>query len=276
MLIKKISSCCTVGVILLGLFAALKLATLERPTAPDVFSTISFDRNKKNAQVVPPQLQNVSSIVCVGDSITRYGVEPKTSYPSRLEAYLGAILPEQRIKVINKGVDSEHSTELRKRFSRDVIKSGADLVVIFIGVNDVGHGFMANYPDGGGPKGVPLSKYLENVRLMIRDARANSLSVLLVTPPTFFEDASCKPDIMLGTYAEGLRKLAVEEKVMLADVRKSFVEIIEAYRRNCSAKDFLLTVDGVHPNSLGNKVITETILSSLGIEANSRADVRNP
>ncbi|MDX2106148.1 MAG: GDSL-type esterase/lipase family protein [Candidatus Melainabacteria bacterium] len=272
---KKVSSICTVGVIVLGLFSAFKLATLERPPAPDVFKSISFKKSDKNMQAVPPQLENVRSIVCIGDSITRYGVEPNSSFPRRLEAYLAAILPEQGIKVLNKGIDGEHSDDLRKRFSKDAIKSGANLVIIFVGVNDVGHGFTPNSPDGGGPEGVEISKYLDNVKAMIKDAKANSQSVLLVTPPTFFEDASCKPDMMLETYAEGLRKLALEEKVMLADVRKSFVELIKAYRTNCDAKDFLLTVDGVHPNSLGNKVITETILSSLGIDANSRDEVRH-
>lgn len=274
-MLKKISSICTVGVIALGMFAAFKLATLERPQAPDVFKSISFKKSDKNMQTVPPQLENVKSIVCIGDSITRYGVEPNSSFPSRLEAYLAAILPEQKIKVLNKGIDGEHSDDLRERFSKDAIKSGANLVIVFVGVNDVGHGFTLNSPDGGGPKGVEISKFLDNVKAMIKDAKANSQSVLLVTPPTFFEDASCKPDMMLETYAEGLRKLALEEKVILADVRKAFVDMIKAYRTNCDAKDFLLTVDGVHPNSLGNKVITETILSSLGIDANSRDEVRH-
>ena len=107
---------------------------------------------------------------------------------------------------------------------------------------------------------------------MIKDARANSQSVLLVTPPTFFEDSDSEPDKMLEIYTEALRKLAGEEKVLLADVRKSFVEMIKAYRDNCNAKDYLLTVDGVHPNSLGSKVITETILSTLGISTTNSSE----
>jgi len=272
-MMKKISSICIVCTILMGMFAAFKLATLEPAAPPDVFTPKSLKKNTTNIQAVPTQLQSVRSIVCVGDSITRYGADPSSSYPRRLEQYLAAVLPEQKITVSNKGVDGENSNEMRKRFSKDAIKSGGNLIVIFIGVNDVGHGFTADYPNGGGPKGVALPVYLENIRAMIKDARANSQAVLLVTPPTFFEDKANNADLMLETYAEDLRKLAIEENVMLADVRKSFVEVIRAYRTSCDAKDFVLTVDGVHPNSLGNKVITETVLSALGISAGSRAQV---
>lgn len=273
MILKRIASVCILGIIVLGLFSAFKLATLERPIEHDVFKS-QLKKSTTNLQAVPPQLQSVHSIVCIGDSITRNGDEPEASYPKRLEQSLAAIFPEQKITVINKGIDGEHSDDLVKRFSKDAIKSGANLVIIFVGVNDVGHGFTPEDPHGNGPKGTNLSTYLDNLRAMIKDARANSQSILLVTPSAIFEDESCEPDKMLATYAEALRKLSVEEKVLLADVRKSFTEMIRAYRHNCDAKDFLLTIDGVHPNRLGNKVITETILSSLGVSAQSRAEVR--
>lgn len=274
MIIKRIAQACRIGIVLLGLFVAIKLVTMERPAKPDVFQTASLKKSVTNLQAVPPQLQGVHSIVCIGDSITKNDIEPNSSYTRRLEQYLAAILPEQKIAVINKGVNSERSNDLRKRFQTDAIESGANLVIIFIGVNDVGHGFTEDHPHGGGPKGIALKAYIENLRSMIKDARASSQTVLLVTPPTFFEDISCEPDRMLETYAEAVRTLAGEDKVLLADVRKAFVEIIKAYRNSCEAKDFLLTVDGVHPNSLGNKVVTESLLSSLGISAASRATVR--
>lgn len=266
-MIKKIASICYVGIVIVGLFCAVKLATMKPSTQPDVFNNLSMKKSATNLQLVPTQLKSVRSIVCIGDSITKNGDDPDSSFTKRLERSLAAILPEQKIVVVNKGINGENSEDLRKRFQGDAIKSGANLVIIFVGVNDVGHGFTPENPHGGGPGGITLPAFLENVRSMIKDARANSQSVLLVTPPTFFEDSDSEPDKMLGAYAEALRKLAGEEKVLLADVRKSFVEMIKAYRDNCKAKDYLLTVDGVHPNSLGNKVITETILSTLGIGA---------
>lgn len=274
MFIKKLASVCNIGIIILGLSLAVKLATMQRAPEPDVFQAGSLKKSASNLQAVPPQLQVVHSIVCMGDSITKYAVDPNSSYSKRLEQYLAAVLPEHKITVINKGVDREHSGDLRKRWQKDAIESGANLVIIFVGVNDVGHGFTAEHPHGGDAKGTPLPTYLDNVKSMIKDARANLQTVLLVTPPTFFEDVYCEPDKMLETYAVALRELAGEEHVLLADVRKAFVEISGSYRGNCDAKDYLLTVDGVHPNSLGNKVITECILSSLGISSASRAAVR--
>jgi lysophospholipase L1-like esterase len=266
MIIKKIASICYIGIVIVGLLCAVKLATMGRPAEQqDVFNNLSLKKSAINLQAVPEQLKSVHSIVCIGDSITKNGDDPNSSFTKRLERSLAAILPDQKIVVINKGVNGENAEDLRRRFQKDAIKSGANLVIIFVGVNDVGHGFEPEHPHGGGPKGTLLPVYLDNVRAMIKDARANSQSVLLVTPPTFFEDSGCEPDKMLETYGVALRKLAGEEKVLLADVRKSFVEMIKAYRDNCKTKDYLLTVDGVHPNSLGNKVITETILSTLGI-----------
>ena len=108
---------------------------------------------------------------------------------------------------------------------------------------------------------------------MIDLAQGAKRRVIVVTPPTIFEDAKNPMDMKLDEYCQALRKLAEEKAVPVADVRKAYLEIFTAYRNTCDAKDYLLTVDGVHPNSLGNKIVTECVLSSLGITADSRRNV---
>jgi len=65
------------------------------------------------------------------------------SYPSRLEALLGARFPTIAIRVLNRGVDGERSDHIRARFQRDVVDAPADAVVIIAGVNDVYQGRSA-------------------------------------------------------------------------------------------------------------------------------------
>lgn len=223
-------------------------------------------------QNVPELLNGVKIIACVGDSIT-YNNGDGTGYPSRLKQYLNVILPKQGFIVLNKGVSGEQAHEMLDRFKVEAIETNADLIFIFAGVNDVGHGFSPDFPKGGDPRGSSLDQYLSSIKSMIKIAKENNRKVVLITPPTIFEDSMHPADIMLGKYSDALIEVAEEEDVPVADVRKAFVELSHSYRKNCNAKDYLLTVDGVHPNSLGNKVITECVLTSVGISPQSKCNV---
>ena len=217
-------------------------------------------------------LINVKTIACIGDSIT-YNNGDGNGYPGRIKKYLNVIFPDRSFTVLNKGVSGEHAHEMLARFEKDAIETYADLIFIFAGANDVVHGFTKDFPRGGGPEGSPLPKYLNSIKTMIAMAREKNKRGILITPPTVFEDENHPADIMLGKYSDALKELAAQEDIPVADVRKAFAELAKTYRSTCNAKDYLLTVDGVHPNSLGNKVITECVLSSMGILTDAKRNI---
>ena len=261
-----------VAVVSLLILTALLTKYPVRGNSMEDFFSPHLIEAKGPVQDLPPMLQGVDTIACVGDSIT-YNNGDGTGYPSRLKKYLAVLFPDKKFKVLNKGISGEHSHEMLDRFERDAIKTGAQLIIIFAGTNDVGHGFSNQYPRGDGPAGTSQEKYLKSMGAMIDWAGKEKRKVIVVTPPTIFEDSEHPMDKKLDEYCQALRKLAEEKSVPVADVRRSFLEIFNAYRNTCDAKDYLLTVDGVHPNSLGNKIITECVLSALGITADSRRNV---
>ena len=79
------------------------------------------------------------TIVAIGSSST-WGAGASSgaaSYPSRLEALLGARFPAIAIRVLNRGVGGEEEADMLARFDRDVIAEKPDLVLWQVGSNAI-------------------------------------------------------------------------------------------------------------------------------------------
>lgn len=269
---KRYPGLILVLILLLGAAALVKISS-EVNNKVDFFlpHLIAADADRP-VQDLPPILEGVSKVACIGDSIT-YARGEGTGYTDRLADYFAVIFPGRHIQVLNRGISGEHSYQMEARYQRDAIATGAELIIIFAGVNDVGHGFDRNHPAGDGPAGTSLKDYLASMASMIDIAKENRRRVLVITPPTIFEDVENPMDKKLDLYCRELRALAQEKQVPVADVRQAFVEMTSAYRKSCNATDYLLTTDGIHPNSLGDKVIAEVVMNTIGITAQSRKNV---
>ena len=222
---------------------------------------------------VPPLLQNVHRIVCLGDSITQGGEGPG-GYVWLVRHYLSALYPQQNIEVINAGISGHKSTDMIARFQHDVLDRKPDLVTISVGVNDVWHGFYDNHPKGDGPRGIPLDSYRKNVDTMITQAQNAGAKVVVLSTTVIQEDLNSPENAKAVRYNAALRDLAREHKAVWVDYQKPFRDLIGAYRKDTGARDLLLTVDGVHMNSAGNKIMAYALLSGLGITPEARAGVQ--
>jgi lysophospholipase L1-like esterase len=79
------------------------------------------------------------TIVAIGSSST-WGAGASSaaaSYPSRLEALLGARFPTIAIRVLNRGVGGEEEADMLARFERDVIAEKPDLILWQVGSNAI-------------------------------------------------------------------------------------------------------------------------------------------
>lgn len=255
----------------IGLVTCMGLIMLTKQQ-PELFMP-NLVKKKDAIQVMPEMLKGVKTVACIGDSITFNNGDGK-GFPERLKTYFDVLFPDSNITVLNKGIGGEHAYQMLSRFEKDAISTKADLIIILAGVNDVGHRYSQSHPAGDNPMGSSLETYLTSMKSMIELAKKNQRKVIVVTPPTIYEDQDNSANKMLGEYSQSLMDLAKEEEIPVADVRKAFVDIPNAYRESCNAKDYLLTVDGVHPNSLGNKVITECLLSTIGIEPIARRHIQ--
>jgi lysophospholipase L1-like esterase len=76
-------------------------------------------------------------IVALGSSSTAGAgaSAPERSYPSDLQRELSRLWPQQRVVVVNRGVNGEEAADMYRRLARDVFAEHPDLVVWQLGTN---------------------------------------------------------------------------------------------------------------------------------------------
>ena len=227
----------------------------------------------QNPPTEPPALlKNVKRIVIIGDSITQQGEAPG-GYVWLVRHFLNHIYPKAGFEIVNAGISGHKSTDMLARFQHDVIRHHPDLVLISVGVNDVWHGFYDGHTKGDGPLGIPIWNYRQNVLKMIESAQINkSRAILMLTTP-IGEDLTNAENTKATAYNRALMDLAEETKSKVIDLHTPFSELIRTYRKSTGSTLNFLTVDGVHMNALGNQVMSQTILNTLGISDLQRTAV---
>jgi lysophospholipase L1-like esterase len=218
---------------------------------------------------LPTELQGVHRVVCLGDSITQFGEGPG-GYVWLVRHYLADLYPGQAIEVDNAGISGNTSQDMINRFQKDVLDKKPDLVTISVGVNDVWHEFYDNHPLGDGPQGVPLDKFRSNVDSMMTQAQAAGAKVVILSTTVIYEDPNSGENKKARSYNKALSDIAKAHHAIFVDYQKPFWTIINGYRDQTGGRDNLLTVDGVHMNAEGNKVMAHTLLSGLGISPDAQ------
>jgi lysophospholipase L1-like esterase len=222
----------------------------------------------------PAALEPVHRIVCLGDSITQGGEQPG-GYVWLVRHYLAAMYPNHPIEVINAGISGHKSNDMLARYQRDVLDKRPDMVTISVGVNDVWHGFMDNHPAGDGPRGIPLKDYRTNVEAMIDGAEKAGARVVILSATVIRETLDGPENRKAEPYNRTLRELAAKHHALYVDYQRPFRALITDYRANTNSADLVLTVDGVHMNPLGNRVMAFTLLKALGVTAKDLADAHD-
>jgi lysophospholipase L1-like esterase len=80
---------------------------------------------------------DVHRIIAVGDSCTFSGGFWRLAYPGILEHYLNAAAGRKRFEVINAGIEGYNSTFARQRTTQELIDYRPQLVLLYIGWNDL-------------------------------------------------------------------------------------------------------------------------------------------
>ena len=197
-------------------------------------------------------------IVFLGDSITAAGVWPG-GYVKLTEDKLAELYPDLNITVIGAGISAHKVTDCQYRLKRDVLDKKPTIVVIYIGINDVWH-----QKDNAGVLPKPFEAGLRD---MIKKINGVGARVILCTPTVIGEKTggANRFDKLLDQYAGISRKVAKDTGSQLVDLRRAFVDHIEAYNTTNKVAG-VLTTDTVHLNSLGNKLVSALVLEALGVD----------
>ncbi|GAC1418781.1 MAG: SGNH/GDSL hydrolase family protein [Flavisolibacter sp.] len=200
--------------------------------------------------------QKKKKILFFGDSITQMGVQAN-GYITRL-----SLLADQRnlsshYDFVGAGIGGNKVYDLYLRMDEDVLSKNPDVVVIYIGVNDVWH--KASYGTGTDP-----DKFEKFYNAIIKKLKAKNISIYLCTPAVIGEktDYTNEQDGDLNKYSVIVRKVASDNNCGLIDLRQVFLDYLKKNNPKNLEKG-ILTTDRVHLNEMGNNLVAETIFSVL-------------
>lgn len=191
-------------------------------------------------------------VVFFGDSITQAGVQPG-GYIDRLRG----MLPTDQFELIGAGIGGNKIYDLYLRMDDDVLAKQPDVVVVYVGVNDVWH--KTSYGTGTDP-----DKFVKFYEAVIKKLRAANARVILCTPAVIGErtDFSNAQDGDLNLYSGLIRDLAARQNLPLVDLRRAFLDY--DLKNNPTNKDRgILTTDRVHLNDAGNQLVAEQMRAAL-------------
>jgi lysophospholipase L1-like esterase len=185
-------------------------------------------------------------VVFFGDSITQAAVQPH-----------GFIMIDEKLlntgdvsnyELIGAGISGNKVYDLYLRMDEDVISNSPDIVVIWVGVNDVWHKKMGT--------GTDADKFEKFYLALIRKFKEAHIKIIACTPATIGEkyDGTNEQDGDLDKYSGIIRKIAADQRLTLVDMRKRFIDYEKENNKDNLEKG-ILTADGVHLNEAGNKFV---------------------
>ncbi|HUH20157.1 SGNH/GDSL hydrolase family protein [Albibacterium sp.] len=197
------------------------------------------------------ELQKPKRIIFFGDSITQAGVSPD-GYITQL----GNSLKMPDYELIGAGIGGNKVYDLYLRMEEDVLMKKPDVVVIYIGINDVWHRLQGT--------GTDYDKFIKFYQAIITKIENTGSKVILCTPTVIGEkkDGVNPMDENLDKFAGAIRELAEKNKLPLCDLRTLFVNY-EKEHNTTDLEKGVLTSDGVHLNKLGNKLVADNLLPFL-------------
>lgn len=195
------------------------------------------------------------TVVFLGDSITQAGAGPG-GYVTLFTEQLRQQKPDLDVEVVGAGISGNRVPDLERRLEKDVLAKDPDVVVIYIGINDVWHSQQG--------RGTPKDEFAAGLKRIVGDLQKAGARVVLCTPSVIGEkfDGSNKLDQMLDEYAAVSREVARETGAQLLDLRKAFLAHLSQANKE-QRENGVLTTDGVHLNAAGNQFVATQMLAAL-------------
>jgi lysophospholipase L1-like esterase len=199
-------------------------------------------------------LRTSDRIVLFGDSITEQG-ELRNGYVSILRDSLKNKFPG--LAIIGAGISGNRVPQLQERLNRDVLSQRPTIVIIYIGINDVWH-----FEKHGA--GTPKETYESGLHDLVLRINKAGVGVVVCTPSVIGERRRGENpfDAMLEEYSAISRSVARDLGAHLCDLRKAFIDHLALHNPD-NKPEGILTVDSVHLNDAGNRLVADTILKAL-------------
>lgn len=199
------------------------------------------------------QLKAGDRVVFYGDSITE-----QNCYTQYVEQFVECRYPELKIHFFNAGWGGDSAGGGLGRLNRDVLPLKPTVVTLFFGMNDGRYSPLSDDI---------LNNYRNTMESLIKALLAKGIRVIVFTPPCI--DTDKRPLPYYNATLEGLGKAAIELAVKYhlsyADVYHPMLAYQTAQKAKTAGYSFSL--DGVHPNPAGHRVISYEMLAAFGVTA---------
>ncbi len=200
--------------------------------------------------------QKKKKILFFGDSITQAGVNPG-GYVKLVDSLIRQEGQDNNYETAGAGIGGNKIYDLYLRMEEDVLQKKPDIVVVYVGVNDVWH----KASSGTGTDFPKFGKFYEAV---VNKLQMAGIKVVIATPAVIGErnDNSNQQDGDLNLYSNWLRTYAAKNNIPLVDLRSIFQQY--SLKNNPQNKESgILTTDRVHLNPTGNLVVAEEMWKTI-------------
>ncbi len=212
-------------------------------------ATADSDRRRLAAALTDPAPLNW---IITGDSITHGLVHTQggRSYPEHLHELIRGELERVRDIVLNTAISGNRIVDLLDDWDRRVASWRPDVVTLMIGTNDAS--------DGGPRPVISADDYAASLRDFVTRVRGLGAIPVLQTPPAI--DVRNAPERgRIGEFAAAVRRVAVDEDVILVDQHARFAELGDG------GVPWGLMNDPFHPGAAGHAALAQELARVLGI-----------
>ena len=201
-------------------------------------------------------MQKKQRVIFFGDSITQAGVQPN-GYITKLAELLKQKSLDKNYELLGAGIGGNKVYDLFLRMDEDVLSKNPDMVVIWVGVNDVWHKRTSG-------TGTDADKFEKFYNAILKKLQQKNIKVAICTPAAIGEktDFTNELDGDLNKYSAIIRSIAQKNNCALVDLRQAFLQYNLA--NNKENKEMgILTTDRVHLNEKGNLFVAEEMLKAV-------------
>ena len=194
-------------------------------------------------------------IVFFGDSITQMGIHPN-GYITQMDS----LIKKEGInyyQLEGAGIGGNKIYDLYLRMDSDVLAKNPDVVVIYVGINDVWHKVSMG-------TGTDADKFEKFYNAIIKKLTDKNIKVILCTPTVIGErnDYSNQQDGELNQYSNIIKKIASSHSLPVCDLRSIFEKYL--LENNPTNQDKgILTTDRVHLNYTGNLLVAQQLWNTI-------------
>ncbi|HMG69258.1 MAG TPA: SGNH/GDSL hydrolase family protein [Chitinophagaceae bacterium] len=200
--------------------------------------------------------QKKKKVIFFGDSITQQGLEPG-GYITRIDSMCKLENKSSGFEFVGAGIGGNKVYDLYLRIDDDVLAKNPDIVVIYIGVNDVWH----KTSSGTGTDADKFGKFYEAI---LKKLKEKNINVILCTPAVIGErtDFTNQQDGDMNEYADIIRAIAKKHNLPLVDLRQEFLDYNKQFNTE-NKESGILTRDRVHLNAKGNQLVADEMWKAL-------------